>query len=232
MSNRRYWLFCTGLLLLGAFLSIASFWSDGLIKAWADANQASSVRQFASVLSATGDWPQLMLLASLALIIALFRRQKKACKLVICMMVSSSIAGGVVNSIRIVAGRARPYNLQAVQEWNGPWRDKHLLLFQNKYHSFPSGHAGAAFGFFGVLVFAKPRYGWSCLPVPFAIAWSRVYLSSHYFSDVTTGMVVGLLVSMFAWKYTSCWVDRRLSMLPVFQLAAPGQDSSRSCSRK
>ncbi len=228
MSNRRSWLICIGLLLLGALLSILSFRFDGLVKAWVDAHQAASLRQLASFLSATGDWPQLILLASLALIVAWFRRQKKACKLVICMMVSSSIAGGLVNSVRVVAGRARPYNVQAVREWNGPWRDNRLLLFQNKYHSFPSGHAGAAFGFFGVLVLAKPRYGWCFLTVPFAIAWSRVYLSSHYFSDVTTGTVVGLLVSVFAWRHTRDWIDRRLSKLPAFQLAASGEGRSPS----
>ena len=47
--------------------------------------------------------------------------------------------------------------------------------------AFPSGHAGAAFAFFGVPVFARRWYGWWALLIAGTIGWSRIYLNVHQF---------------------------------------------------
>jgi membrane-associated phospholipid phosphatase len=70
-------------------------------------------------------------------------------------------------------------------------------------YSFPSGHAvaGAALAVALVLVAFPPgprRRKWELLAVAFAflMAFSRVYLSAHWFSDVVAGVLLGAGVAL------------------------------------
>jgi len=75
-------------------------------------------------------------------------------------------------------------------------------VFLESGFSFPSGHATAAIAFYGFLAYVlikvlKERY--KCLIIisavllAFLIGLSRLYLGVHYFSDVITGYLVGLV---------------------------------------
>jgi undecaprenyl-diphosphatase len=83
-------------------------------------------------------------------------------------------------------------------------------LFKNGYHSFPSGHTGAAFAFFGVLLFANRRHRPWALLAAAAIAWSRIYLNVHHLSDVMVGALVGLTTAFLVWERLEPRVDRFL----------------------
>lgn len=71
-------------------------------------------------------------------------------------------------------------------------------LVETSGFAFPSGHAvaGSALVVMLVLVFFPPgehRRKWELLAVGFAfvMAFSRVYLAAHWFSDVVTGVLLG-----------------------------------------
>jgi membrane-associated phospholipid phosphatase len=199
-----------GLLLVGIFLCGLSFFCDQAVIQWVKAHDSKSLRDLAGFLSRWGDWPELMLYGCLGLALAWLARSRVAAKLLLCMMIASTISGAVVDSVRLLTGRARPNNTEAAQEWNGLWQGRELLLFKNKYHSFPSGHTGAAFGFFGILLFAHRRYGSWALLAAAAIAWSRIYLNVHHLSDVMVGVLVGLVVAFFVWERLESRIDRSL----------------------
>jgi membrane-associated phospholipid phosphatase len=188
------------LLLIGVLLCAGGFMLDAPVIAMVAKHGSKGVAKVAGFLSSYGDWPELMILGCLILVFALWRKNKEQRRIVLCMMIAATVAGAVVNSVRIVSGRARPNNREATQEWNGLWKDGEPLFFKNKYHSFPSGHTGAAFAFFGVVTFARPRYGWIFLLVAGAIAWSRIQLNTHHLSDVLTGMVIGITVAYLTWS--------------------------------
>jgi membrane-associated phospholipid phosphatase len=65
------------------------------------------------------------------------------------------------------------------------------------HHSFPSGHSTAAFSLFFCLSFfsknntLKVAYFISAL----LVAFSRVYLSQHFFEDITAGSFIGVVFS-------------------------------------
>lgn len=68
-------------------------------------------------------------------------------------------------------------------------------------HSFPSGHTASAFAFFIFLAFiGQKNKTWQvlCAILAMLVAYSRVYLSQHFISDVVAGTVVGISGFFFA----------------------------------
>ncbi len=188
------------LVILCLLICGLSFFFDDAVIEWVKANDSKPLKEFAGFLSRWGDWPELMLYGVIGLGISSMTQTRQLFKLVVCMMIAATIAGAIVNSVRLVSGRARPNNREAVKEWNGLWNGKEFLLFKSKYHSFPSGHTGAAFAFFGVPLFANKRDWWPML-VAAGIGWSRVYLNVHHLSDVVVGTAVGLITAAFVWRH-------------------------------
>ncbi|WP_454803892.1 phosphatase PAP2 family protein [Mucilaginibacter phyllosphaerae] len=71
-------------------------------------------------------------------------------------------------------------------------------LYILSVHSFPSGHTVTAFSA-GVVVtyLAKDkRWGILLLLIAIMVGYSRMYLSQHFFEDVTVGSVVGVLITV------------------------------------
>ena len=209
-SNSVLPIFLLVSLISGILLCGLSFFLDQTVIEWVKTHDIKPLKELAGFLSSYGDWPQLMVFGLIGLGLSLFLRNRRLTQLLICMMVSCSLAGALVNTVRLTSGRTRPNNGEALQEWNGLWHDGQFLLFKNKYHSFPSGHSGAASGFFGVPLFARRPYGrWTFL-IAIAIGWSRVYLNVHHLSDVLVGILVGTLIAYLVWTWIGPVIDKRL----------------------
>jgi membrane-associated phospholipid phosphatase len=198
------------LLVVGILLCGLSFVFDQAVIEWVRTHDSQSLKHLAGFLSRWGDWPELMLFGCIGLCLAGLARKRVVSRVLLCMIVASTISGAIVNSARLLTGRARPNNMEATHEWNGLWQGGEFLLFKNKYHSFPSGHTGAAFAFFGVPLFANRRYGWWALFAAGAIAWSRIYLNVHHLSDVMVGALVGLITAFLVWERLEPRIDRFL----------------------
>jgi membrane-associated phospholipid phosphatase len=67
----------------------------------------------------------------------------------------------------------------------------------NIHHSFPSGHTTAAFSlFFCLSFFSRNRIlQFICFLSALLVAFSRVYLSQHFFEDITAGSLIGVVFS-------------------------------------
>lgn len=70
----------------------------------------------------------------------------------------------------------------------------------HSHHSFPSGHATAAFATFLFLaLIAKNQFlGFICFLIALFAAFSRVYISQHFFEDVYVGSIIGTSVTLLA----------------------------------
>jgi len=204
----------SALLIVGILLCGLSFLFDRTVIEWVKAHDSLAWKHFAGFLSRWGDWPELMLFGCLGLGLAWLARSRVAGRVLLCMIIASTISGAIVNSSRLLTGRARPNNTETTHEWNGLWQGGQFLLFKNKYHSFPSGHTGAAFAFFGVPFFANRRYGWWAFFAAGAIAWSRIYLNVHHLSDVMAGAFVGLITAFLVWERLEPRIDLFLERFP------------------
>jgi len=106
----------------------------------------------------------------------------------------------IVSVVKRLFGRARPTeDLVRV-----------IRVFHNQ--SFPSGHVVFYTVFFGFLAFVMYRskqyplwvrrlIGWSCIALILLVPLSRMYLGAHWFTDVSAGFLLGLvlLIGLVKW---------------------------------
>ena len=130
------------------------------------------------------------------LIFALVRRNRSLINLCGAYLLAQLVFSlGVVRLLKIVLGRARP----------GHGSEFTFFSTHFRYNSFPSGHSADAFvsGVFLYYLLKHSKYsGCRFFPLIYAllIALSRVFISSHYPSDVAAGMAIGI---MGAWFFIS-----------------------------
>jgi len=126
-------------------------------------------------------------------IYGLIKKNRKLIKIGLAYIMAQLIFSlVVVRLLKIVMGRARP----------GYGSEFTFFKTSFKYNAFPSGHSADAFvsGLFLFYLLKHSNYaGYRFFPLIYAflIAVSRVFVSSHYPSDVATGMLIGILGAWF-----------------------------------
>jgi membrane-associated phospholipid phosphatase len=152
-----------------------------------------------------GDWPWLMAAGGIGLAISWKLRNREWMRIVAAAMIASTIAGLLANTSRLTTGRTRPRESPAIaQGFYGPWREGRLTIGDPPFNSFPSGHAATAFGFAGVIFFARPWLGVGAITLALLIAWSSIMVGSHHLSDVVVSICLSLFASWWTWR----WVQR------------------------
>lgn len=102
-------------------------------------------------------------------------------------------------AIKNIVARPRPFEVSdaIVPLMDPPWG-----------HSFPSGHAAAAFATVSALYFSHCRVWMGALPLAILIALSRLYVFVHYPSDVLAGVLIGAVLGwVAAWLVGRPWRD-------------------------
>lgn len=100
----------------------------------------------------------------------------------------SFVLGLALNQlILLLVQRIRPYDAGLT----------HLLIAPSADPSFPSDHATASFAIAAAfLAHGMRRYGFAFLVAAFVIGFSRVYIGTHYVSDVFGGALTGIAAAL------------------------------------
>ena len=124
---------------------------------------------------------------------------KKYRKTGILAIVSLAICSLVVNIIlKPLIHRPRPFTEIA---------DIILLIKTPKDYSFPSGHTAASFVIFRHI----KKYFIPVFIIGILIAFSRMYLSVHYPSDILAGLIIGIFSGLAGEKAINRFTQKRLT---------------------
>lgn len=129
---------------------------------------------------------------------------KKYRKQGIIMLIAIAV-GGLLGNIFLKNLIARPRPC-----WIG--ENFPLLIKKPEDFSFPSGHTLASFISATILFLTDRRFSYAAIPLAFLIAFSRLYLYVHFFSDVIAGMILGVLIGICVYKL----------MMPFFYMGKKG----------
>lgn len=91
------------------------------------------------------------------------------------------VVTAVVQGIKRKASRIRPYDAHT----------QVIPLRTEKDFSFPSGHTAAAFSSAVTLSSMQTQIALPIFIMAFLVAYSRIYLGTHYPSDVIAGSIIG-----------------------------------------
>ena len=134
-----------------------------------------------------------------ALLLLIFKKSRKTGFSVALSLIIGLIIGNLI--LKNLVGRIRPYEFNEGVE---------ILVARLSDYSFPSGHTLASFEAATVLLIRDKRLGVPALVLAVAIAFSRLYLYVHYPTDVLAGIILGVLIGIFACK-TVDKLENRLS---------------------
>jgi membrane-associated phospholipid phosphatase len=121
------------------------------------------------------------------------------------------VGSGLINTqIKQSLDRQRPLTFFANE--TGPRSDKQYpvhAIGERLYHnSFPSGHSNTAFAAATLLALSFGGMYWLAFVVAGFVGYSRIYLGTHFPSDVVAGALLGFIV-MWIWFKLYLWYDRR-----------------------
>ena len=100
-------------------------------------------------------------------------------------IVSILLTYAITSPLKLIVARPRPFQAGAAQ----------LIGPAPETSSFPSQHTSFTFTVATTILLAKRILGWIALAAAVLVAYSRVYLGVHYWSDIIAGAVIGSLAA-------------------------------------
>jgi undecaprenyl-diphosphatase len=129
-----------------------------------------------------------------AVVLLLFRKTRKAG---LASLLAIGVGALLVNIIlKPLVARPRPY--LSSDEFFAVWQ--RAGAHTEKEFSFPSGHTNvAAASVTALFLCLNKKWSWGLLLVIPLMGFSRIYLAVHYFTDVITGSLLGILYATAAY---------------------------------
>lgn len=118
-------------------------------------------------------------------------------KLAFLIFSSFLLSGVIAQVLKYFIPEARPAMILDKSQY--PYFIDHVTL--HSYSSFPSGHTASAFAMATVISFYLPDKWWSVPLLLYAVlvGYSRIYLGNHFLIDVLSGLIIGVISSVFCW---------------------------------
>ena len=125
----------------------------------------------------------------IVLALILFFKNNMRMQFFLCMLVS--IIASIINEgiIKNIFKRERPFIDSDIIN---------PLISAPTSYSFPSGHSMTSFLAAYLLAYYFPQYKVAVFILAALIAFSRIYIGVHYFSDVLVGSILGILFGILA----------------------------------
>jgi len=154
----------------------------------------------AKFLSKIGDWPCLLVTGLVGVAGLLVLRRVELGRLCLLVLLAGLLSGFSATIVRTAVGRTRP-DADVPQGFYGVRTASHWIAGQYAFGSFPSGHTATLAGLAAAAWFLRRRLGAAIGIFAVAVAWSRLALGCHHFSDIIAASVWGVVVGpwLFLW---------------------------------
>ncbi|MEK6974314.1 MAG: phosphatase PAP2 family protein [Nanoarchaeota archaeon] len=163
---------------------IVSFLIDKPISLFFSSLRTQSLNSIMLFLSKIGNFYSALII--LIVVLISFELSKKDKKYIPTIFFSLLVSSLLVYLLKNIFQRQRPYETFPIQG-----------LEQKSDFSFPSGHANAVFSLVPFMNIHFKKLKWFWLVFSILVAISRIYLGSHYLSDVIFSIITGLGFSYF-----------------------------------
>lgn len=121
----------------------------------------------------------------LSLILIINKKYRKIGILTLVAIATNYLIGDII--IKHIVERLRPFLVDT---------NIHLLIKAPSSYSFPSGHSGSSFAAATILGIYFKKYRPYLYIFATLLAFSRVYLGVHFFTDVLVGAILGTIVAL------------------------------------
>jgi len=173
-----------------------NFFDESVAK-WAFSHEYDFIHDSAKMLSNAADATYFLIISVLLFLYFYFIKKNLFIASRVKFFILSIVASGiVVNVVKFIFGRSRPYMLK-----NKDINTFDFFTTNYNYLSFPSGHTTTAFAIAMSLSLMFPRYALLFFLYAFIMAYSRVACYMHYISDVTAGAFVGVATTLLLYIY-------------------------------
>ena len=185
MKRSVQWSIAVSAVTLVCSLSFA--YGDIPVAAWFHALNDASLFALFSRITLFGD--SLFYLTGGLLLFIVFRGKKSFPAYAGLFLFCSVAASGLITDlIKYIAGRARPELYFSEQLFGFDF-----LQWEHAWTSFPSGHSATAFSVAMLISTLYPRWRTLSFAAGFMVAFSRIFLTEHYVSDVIAGSFLGII---------------------------------------
>ena len=183
---------------IGILAILAAFALDAPVDDALRLQPQGDAYRFAGFLSRIGDWPPLLLVGLGLVLFFYLRGRREISRLILLALVAGMLAGFSATIIRSTTGRTRPSS-QVPQGFYGLRYNSHWTVGKYEFGAFPSGHTATVAGLTAAFWLVRRR--WAMVFAVFAagVAWSRIALNCHHFSDVVAAAVWGIFIG--AWLF-------------------------------
>jgi len=163
-----------------------------------------------------GDWGVDCGIAGLFLLGGVVFKDQKAKDTGLMALETLLHTGILVQIVKHLAGRQRPWVENGVDYWYGPaaFFKRYTQGFFSRYDSFFSGHTVSAWGLATVIAENYKNHFWvplTCYGLATLVGLSRLTEDDHWLSDVFVGAIVGYAVGKMVVRNQ----NRRLQLLPA-----------------
>jgi membrane-associated phospholipid phosphatase len=206
MFQKKSWLLFA---VFGIAAIVAAFALDGVVDDFLRLNAKTPAYQFAAYLSKIGDWPTLLAVGLGLVLLLHLRGRREISRMLLTALVAGMLAGFSATIIRSCTGRTRPSS-STPQGFYGLRHEGHWIVGKYEFGAFPSGHTATVAGLTAAVWLVRRRWAAAFAVFAVAVAWSRIALNCHHFSDVVAAAVWGIFIG--------AWLFRLLdSRLKTFQ---------------
>jgi len=213
MKNlKQYWAFWTPYTIFVIALGGLILWNEKAdLHLWLNSIHTPFWDVFFRYYTLVGEWVPFVVVAGL-----LCYRYRAA-----LLVLSAQVISGLVTQVfkrTFDAPRPKRFFAEHFPEIDLP---QVLGVHMHSSHSFPSGHTTSVFAFFLSLAFLTKRKELHLLYLLLAslVAYSRIYLSQHFASDVLAGSFVGVVMTIVTLyivdRKQPAWYDKSLKPLPT-----------------